>query len=346
MILARIPVMLTVVFGLLVPVSSRANLTFNLIPDPGTPQYVIDGFAAAASRWSAVLANDITVNVGIGYVPLGAGVLGDTYTPYVEYSYSAVSSALMAGATSTDDFSAYAQLQPGAEYSRLINHTSDNPNGPNSATPYLSSLSPVYMTSANARALGLLGASAASDGAIRFNSNLPFDFNPADGTASGQFDFISVAAHELGHLLGFVSAVDDLEAAGGALPGAQIPSTILDLFRFSAESLAAGTGVSDVTADGRDKFFSVDGGGSAVAQFATGVLFGSGRQARHWREFTFVGLMTPDTFPGTQRQISNTDLRAFDVIGYTCVGVPEPATGALLALGFSICATRRRWTRN
>ncbi|MCU0782603.1 MAG: NF038122 family metalloprotease [Verrucomicrobia bacterium] len=329
-----------------VSVTARGNLAFNFLPDPGTPQYVMDGFAVAADRWSAVLVNDIVVNVIVGYLPLGSGVLGETGAPYVQQSYASVAAALNASATSADDALACAHLQSGPEYSRLINHTSDNPNGANSGTPYVNSLSPVYLTQANAKALDLLGPGAAADATVRFNSNLPFDFNPTDGTTSGQFDFVSVAAHELGHALGFVSAVDELEARNGGLATAQIPSTILDLFRYSANSLAAGAGFSDVTADGRDKFFSVDGGATSLARFATGVVYGSGYQARHWKEFTFVGLMSPETFPGSQRQISNADLRAFDVMGYTRAGVPEPGSGALLLLGLLSANLFFRRSRN
>ena len=310
-----------------------AGLVFNFLPDPGTPQYVVEGFMQAANRWSAVLTDDITVNLSIGFLPLPAGVLGDTSAPYFEASYASVGAALHASSTSADDFSAYANLQPGPSYTRLINHTADHPNGANSALTYADSLSPVFLTRANAKALQLLGPDLATDGGIRFNSNLGFDFNPADGTTPGQFDFATVAAHEIGHILGFVSIVDDLEASNGTGLAAQLPATVLDLFRFSIASLALGPGVVDVAADGRDKYFSVDGGASAVAQFATGAVYSSGYQARHWKEFTFSGLMDPMSFTGLQRQIGNRDLRALDVIGYTRAGVPEPGSAVLLMLG-------------
>ena len=314
-----------------------ANLTFNIIPEAGTPQYVVDGFNAAAARWSSVLANPITVNIDLGWLPLASGVLGQTAPTFVQQDYSAVTAALNASATSADDHSAYAHLQSGPTYSRLINHTTDNPNGANSATYYVSSLTPVLITSANARALGLAGASSSPDATIRFNANAAFDFNPADGTNPSQFDFVTVAAHELGHALGFISVVNQLEQQGGA--AGQLPSSILDLFRFSAASIAAGPGFGDVTADGRNKYFSVDGGANAVAPFATGAIYGTGYQADHWQEFSFTGLMDAQSFPGLQRRIGPTDLRAFDVLGYT---VPEPGTAALLGLATLLTFRRGR----
>lgn len=51
-------------------------VTFNLIPDAGTPQFAIDGFNTAADFWSSRLADNITVNIGI--TSLGANILGET----------------------------------------------------------------------------------------------------------------------------------------------------------------------------------------------------------------------------------------------------------------------------
>jgi hypothetical protein len=322
---------------LVVTNAAQAAVQFAITPDPGTPQYVIDSFAAAAARWSAVLANNITVNISLGWQSMPAGVLGQTTPGMVQQDYSTVVAALNASASSAADTSAYSYLQPGPSYSRLINHTTDNPNGANSATPYLSSLTPVVLTRANARALGLLGASATADASIRFNANAAFDFNPADGTSSGQFDFVTVATHELGHALGFVSTVNQIEQQGGTAD--QLPSAVLDLFRYSAGSVAAGRGIGDVTADARDKYFSTDGGVTGAAPFASGAIYGTGYQADHWREFSFTGLMDAQSFAGLQRRIGPTDLLAFDVMGYQ---VPEPGSGGLLALGSLLCFLRTR----
>jgi hypothetical protein len=311
--------------------TARANITFNLIPDPGTPQSVVDAFGLAADRWSALIANDVTINVAVGYPTLSPGILGQTINTSITPDYASVRAALNASATTAVDASAYAHLQVGPNYTRLVNHTSDNPSGTNSATVYSESLSPVYVTRANAKALGLLGSSTELDGTIRFSSNIPFDFNPGDGVSGGQYDFVSIASHEMGHLLGFASTVDQIEQSGGAIPGSQLPSSILDLFRFSASSLAAGPGVIDTAADTRAKFFSVDGGATSVAGFATGAIYGSGYQASHWKEFTFKGLMDPTIFGGRGPNISNTDMFAFDALGYRLA--PEPGTSVLFALG-------------
>jgi len=331
--------------GLWLPAASvcRANLTFNFIPDPGTPQSVIDGFAAAGLLWSSALQDNITINLNIGYQALPSGVIGQTTPSYVERDYATVRSALNASASTANDQAAYAHLQPGPTYTRLINHTADNPNGANSATPYTHSLTPVSVTRANAKALGLLTPDAASDAAIIFSSNTAFDFDPSNGTTAGQYDFKTLAAHEIGHVLGFVSAVDVLDQGAGLSLASQIPARVLDLFRFSAGSITAGTGVIDLTADTRNKYLSLDGGVTELTPFASGVTYGTGYQASHWREFQFAGwLMDPALFPGVQRGISATDLRAFDIMGYR---VPEPGSAALLGVGLLVLAWRSRSVR-
>ena len=313
------------------PASTRANVVFNLIPEAGTPQFAIDGFTAAANRWSAVLADNITVNVQIGFSSLGGFIIGQTGSDFRESTYVDTLAALGSHRTSADDFSAYAALQPGPSYSRLINHTSNNPNGPNSAVPYVDTMNRVGMTTANAKVLGLLGPTSTLDALIRFNSDFGFDFNPADGITGGQFDFVGAATHELGHSLGFISGVDDIDQSGGTVPDSAFSSNLIDLFRYSSASLAFGAGVSDYTADNRAKFFSLDGGATSIALFSNGVIYGDGNQASHWKDSLGLGIMDPTAFQGELLSISANDLRAFDALGYTLV--PEPGCGAMLLLG-------------
>ncbi|MCB1994584.1 MAG: PEP-CTERM sorting domain-containing protein [Rhodoferax sp.] len=116
----------------------------------------------------------------------------------------------------------------------------------------------------------------------------------------------------------------------------------MDLFRYSSDS--ALLGVIDWTADARDKYFSVDGGATLGSRFSLGVNFGDGRQASHWKDNLFLGIMDPTSARGELLQISSGDVDAFDVIGWNVAAIPEPSTYALFGagLGFVGWMTRRR----
>jgi hypothetical protein len=97
----------------------------------------------------------------------------------------------------------------------------------------------------------------------------------------------------------------------------------------------------DLSADTRAKYFSIDGGATLGPQFATGLNFGDGRQASHWKDGLGIGIMDPTAAPGELLAISQNDILALDTIGWD-VAVPEPGTIVLLAGGFAAILVRRR----
>jgi hypothetical protein len=256
-------------------------------------------------------------------------------------------------ATSADDLSSTVALQAGPAINMLINRTSNNPNGSGSATPYFdnngnANNTTIRLSRANHKALGLrAGNNTANDGSITFSTNFAFDFDPSDGISPGQMDFVGVATHEIGHLLGFFSGVDILDGNSPPVGGPFLDSQFtyvntLDLFRFSTRSIGTGGGVGviDWTADNTVKYFSVNGGTTAIANYSNGRNFGDGQQASHWKDNLGIGIMDPTAAFGELLVITENDLRAFDVIGYNRVSaVPEPtslllvsATGGVLAV--------------
>ena len=157
--------------------------------------------------------------------------------------------------------------------------------------------------------------------------------------------------HEIGHTLGFSSGVDELDNnGGGQFSDNELPFvTSLDFLRFSTESELAGADL-DWTADERDKYFSIDGGltntGGLASAWSTGVNYGDGEQASHWVDGAGLGVMDPTTDFGMQNELSDTDLLAFDVIGYDRIfsAVPEP--GSMLGwLALAFCLRRHRKPR-
>ncbi|PSB57565.1 NF038122 family metalloprotease [Chamaesiphon polymorphus] len=305
-------------------------LTFNFTPAAGTPQQAIDGFTTAGSLWSSLFTDNVTVNVNINFTALGARTLGEASSTTQSFGYDRVYGALNNDRTSADDNTAVNSLSKAPTFNMLINRTANSPNGAGSATPYLdnngdANNKTVNLSTANAKALGLIANGNNNDASISFNNAFNWDFNRNDGISGGAFDFIGIAAHELGHSLGFLSGVDTLDgnASGTFYNDSQFTYVSpLDLLRYSPDSKNANA--IDWTADARDKYFSIDGGVTNIAAFSTGDVFGDGRQNSHWKDNLGLGIMDPTISSGELLQITENDKRAFDVIGWNRAGNATP----------------------
>jgi len=350
--------MKSLIFALLLAVAGPAGAAplFILNYTPGTSLQAQQGFQAAAARWSSLLQDNVTVNLTVGFNSLGSGILGQAGSAEDFHTYAAVRAALAADATSSADHTAVSHLPGGSSFNMMLNRTANNPNGPGSATPYVDSDGDannqyLYMANAEARAMGLAvtpqalpGCIGNCDGFIQFNSDFNFDFDPGNGTAADAFDFIGVAAHEIGHVLGFISGVDILDfnapPNGGPYDDNEFTYvSTLDLFRYSAASAAQG--VIDWTADARSKYFSLDGS-TLGPEFSTGSTFGDGRQASHWKDNLFIGLMDPTAGMGETLFITGNDLLAMDAIGWNLAAIPEPSGWAMMGAGLLLLAIRSR----
>jgi hypothetical protein len=307
------------------------------------------GFMAAAAYWGSMLANNVTVNLNIGFSALGSGTIGSTSTRQQTVSAATIEAQLRANSASLLDAQAttylptltngaFKMIMPGYNYPATkagvnttvkIYDTDASFNNKN-----------IVATTANLKALGIT-TSAGADATITFNSAFAFDFNPDNGITAGSVDFIGVAIHEIGHALGFISGVDYLDYYGTKGPGKASwinmnntgVGTVLDMFRYSNDTtnlVAGAAAVMDWT-PGTASYLSIDGGRSVYGQtvgtngltggayFSTGQFNGDGRQASHWKDNLALGLMDPTLGYNTRGIVTALDLAAFDLIGWNPV---------------------------
>jgi hypothetical protein len=314
-----------------------------------SPQ-ALAGFEAAASLWEALLADPVTVRIDVATYNFGAGssnIIGQASSEIYDGSYTELRDAWIGDASSLTDNAVLNSLSPGPSYTRRINRTSDLTNP---AIPVLAATDGMYINGANAKALGLLpGDFNAVDAAITFNSAYAFDYDRSNGISAGQMDFIGVAAHEIGHALGFISVVDYID--GGGIPTNFAWHMPMDFLRYSEASLALG--VTDTSIDDQIRFLALGNLGILVS---TGVKFGDGQQASHFLDNVGLGMMDPTADNGELRLFTGYDLVIFDALGWdltpealnlasaAMAAIPEPSTYGLAmgALGLAWAVRHRR----
>ncbi len=301
-------------------------------------------FQRAADFWEGRFIDPITVTVEASFKSLDPGVLGSASSSSGTATYDAVRALLQADQTSAADALAVSSLPGGSSIDFLLN----DPSSAGGTSPTVifdangsTNNTALRFNTANARALGF-NVGPITDALISFNSGFAFDFNPDDGISAGQFDFVGVAVHELGHALGFTSGIDivDINTGGGPFFDAANPAglfdnhphvSVLDLFVFAEE------GVRSQTTE-RNNYFSLDGGATSLAAMSTGRYNGDGRQASHWKDLASpLGIMDPTIAAGQLFSVSSLDLTAFDVIGYDLAPIPEPAVIGFFASGAMVC---------
>ena len=306
---------------------------FNFTYAPGVSLEQMLGFEMAGEIWADYLVDNATINIFVETTDiLPDNVIGGALPGIkAQQSYWQFQNQVAADRTSSDDYTAYHHMEKGSTYKAWFDLYTNNINqGDEAATQTID------LTRANAKALGLLsGDSSGLDGYILINSledeSVDWNYNfQASNAPNGTLDYLSVALHEIGHVLGFVSGVDrpgwldssvsssqEMQAYTESLDTRITHATPLDMFRYNPESRSRR--VNDLSLGG-EKFFSIDKGQTEIAYLATGEdnsLGGDGYQASHWqKQDTHLGIMDPVLEVGQRRQLSDLDQLAMDVIGW------------------------------
>lgn len=306
-----------------------AGLDIVLVPGAGLAANpaALAAFERAAERWEAVFADPIVVTIDADFADLGnPAIIGQAGSVLLQGPFDLIRDAMVADADADD--AVVAAMPTSAEFAAAL-------------PPGFTLSGNVMGTKASLKALGFTGLDddfGTSDASITFNDTFAFDLDATDGVDPGTMDLETVAVHEIGHALGFLSAVDAID---GAVGGVVTPGT-LDLYRFAQRggnptSAARFTRSTRSAVPGRAEVFDDVESESALS---TGVFSGDGRQASHWKDDaltgTFVGVMDPTLAFSTIEPVTAADRRALDLIGYDlvpasiCAAVPEPAASCLL----------------
>ena len=326
------------------PAMAIGQFEIHLEPGPtlAANQPALDAFERAAQEWEARISTPIRINIDADLENVAdTNVIGSTGfgSENLNLNYTQVRDAMAARSSRPGD-SILSSLPTSAQVSA---------NVPTNLGASFDNTT-LGVTRANQKALGLIASPLTDniiDGVMRFNENFAFDYDRTDGVAANKWDFETVAAHEIGHVLGFLSDTDDYDF----FPAINDNATTMDLFRFTKAMLP--TTPIQFTTMPRE----LRPGQAAMFddltnqwELSTGVNNGDGNQASHWKDdFLFdpvtntrtigptIGIMDPTLGPGTIESISYADLRVMELIGYDTV--PEP--GGLVILIAAMLLGRR-----
>ncbi|MDJ0533384.1 MAG: NF038122 family metalloprotease, partial [Xenococcaceae cyanobacterium MO_207.B15] len=296
------------------------NINFIYNPDVNLEQMI--GYEMAAIIWGKLFTDDIDVNILAQTTnELDSNVIGGAIPEFHEQHYALFLQYFEADITSQEDQLAYDALQQGNTVDFLLDGDLVGGN------------TKLKLTTALAKALGMTEAISLDryvldestnflDGTIMMNQNFTWDFNYLRDSAAAEntLDFLSVALHETGHILGFTSSIDYSLEQNTLYSGRTELNNFspLDLFRFSAESLGLNNpdgSVNDLSIGGV-AWFSTDGGETLSAKMSTGKE-GDGYQASHWeRSYDPLGIMDPTLWYQERAEITDLDVLAFDIMGY------------------------------
>ena len=176
------------------------NIVFNVSsPPPGAAT----ALESVATYIESQFTDNITVTINVGFASMGPGILGGTSNYYAGVvTWTNSRSGLINGMDFNDSIQNW--LPSGSTIPIRYIYTSGTATNEDRC----------YFSRANYNAtIGTVAGTAAD---MTFNTDFTWDYDPSNGITGGTVCFQSVVAHEVGHVLGFVSGADfrttDIEA--------------------------------------------------------------------------------------------------------------------------------------
>jgi hypothetical protein len=223
-------------------------------------------------------SDNVTVNIKFQFGTTGLGQSSSAL--FGTYTYAQIKSALQGDSKSSDDSSAVASLP------------ASDPIGVTHS---------YYVTKAQGKALGLVGADSTLDGTVTISNAQPLDYDRTNGITAGSYDFQGVIAHEVSEVMGRgINAIGSNVQTGPA--NAYYP---LDLFKFT------GTGAHSFVGTTAG-YFSVNNGATSLAAFNTNPNGDFG----DWASSVPADAARAFSNSGVINDFSSTDVREMDTIGW------------------------------
>jgi hypothetical protein len=263
-------------------------------PTSSLPSGMVEALDVAASYLDHLLANQITVNIEVGYGEITQYGQSSAVTYGAEggsvddalWSYAQTLQTYSAHITSADQQNAYSELAATSSTGGLID-----------------------VSSAQQKAFGQLAAnSSALDGSVGFQVNgangVAYGFNPLNRAVGNAWDFIGVALHEITHALGRVSQLGTGD------------DSLLDRFRYAA------TGQLQTNVTGSPAYFSLDGGVTHLANFDS-----TNQDPADWAPSVADDANLALSYIGVANDFGQVDLRELNALGFQRVAQTDDFEG-------------------